>query len=546
MQSPNSSSVGRDMRLLRLRQARVSGQPIRLRIVSPSDAEKNQFSQLQWSDYWIKYELIKALGQFPDFMITEFQPHVELHLLGFPAQIDPRIYTMAWIYGHPDLVTDIEMVQYDHLFCYSSLFQNELQRRGYPSELMIGATGKTPPAIREIHYPATFVGNARKGGGGRPAVEALLESQEHFLVWGKGWETKLSKKNLAGSYFDYAQLGELYAGSEFVLNDHHPDMARWGFVSFRIFDALASGGFVVSDRNPSIEGIFGGCVPQFSDARELQDIFTYYRAHPEKKEELQDQGMRIAWSHNWEARARQIRKHLLAVADLSGTHSSGRAPQRQIPESAKSIGSAPRINANPAPEASETSLRLHLGCGSVRLEGYVNLDKYPTKGADRVMPADRLYYDDASVDEIYTSHMIEHLSPEELESAVREWRRVLKPGGKITVRCPNFEVYLREWLAGDDEYRVGWGRINIFGHSGRGEGMWHHLGFTPGVLGRIFENHGFHTLKSEASPTRPEYDNTVEYRADGDLIYEGERLPDAVALEEITGLSLDQQKEVFA
>jgi len=536
MQSFSRSSAGRDMRLLRLRQARSSGQPIRLRIISPSDAEKNQFSQLQWSDYWIKYELIKALGQMPDLFITEFQPHVELHLLGFPTQIDPRIYTMAWIYGHPDLVTEIELMQYDHLFCYSSLFQKELQRRGYESELMIGATSKTPAPFREVRYPATFVGNARKGGSGRPAVEALLESQEHFLVWGKGWDTKLSKKNLAGSYFDYAQLGELYAGSEFVLNDHHPDMARWGFVSFRLYDALASGGFVISDRNPGIEGIFGGSVPQFSTAQELKDIFAYFRAHPDKKEQLQDQGMRIAWSHNWEARAKQLRRHLLAVADLSQALLVARSPQRSAGGNSDRFGPDVQAGADSASVASQLPLRLHLGCGSVRREGYVNLDKYPTKGADRVMPADRLYYADASVDEIYTSHMIEHLSPEELESAIKEWRRVLKPGGKITVRCPNFEVYLREWLAGDEAYRLGWGRINIFGHSGRGEGMWHHIGFNPGVLRRVFENHGFRTLKSQASPTRPEYDNTIEYRPDGDLIYEGERLPDAPASAEIAGM----------
>jgi SAM-dependent methyltransferase len=232
--------------------------------------------------------------------------------------------------------------------------------------------------------------------------------------------------------------------------------------------------------------------------------------------------MRIAISHNWEARARQIRKHLLAVADSSLPLSAGHLPQRSTSGPAVGLKSLEESRS----EASSAPLRLHLGCGSVRREGYVNLDKYPTKGADRVMPADRLYYGDASVDEIYTSHMIEHLSPEELESAVREWKRVLKPGGKITVRCPNFEVYLREWLAGDEEYRLGWGRINIFGHSGRGEGMWHHIGISPGMLSRIFENHGFCTLKSEASPTRPEYDKTMEYRPDGDLIYEGERLPD--------------------
>jgi SAM-dependent methyltransferase len=507
------STAARDARMMRLRQARASGQAIRLRIVSPSDAEKDSFAQFQWSDYWIKYELIKALGQLPDLYLTDYQPHVVLHLFGFPTQLDPRIYNMAWIYGHPDLVTDVELMQYDHIFCYSGLFQKELDRRGYASEMMIAATAKRPAPNREILYPATFVGNARKGGGGRPAVDALLETGEYFLVWGKGWETRLARKNLVGPYYDYSQLGELYASSEFVLNDHHPDMARWGFVSFRIFDALATGGFVISDRNPGIEEIFGNTVPQFANAAELKDLMAYYRAHPGKKEQLRDQGQRMAQSHTWEARAKQIQKHLMAVA---------RPPQARRSKTAEQI----ITGVQGQPSAGAPPLRLHLGCGSVHLDGYVNLDKYPTKGADRVMSADRLYYADESVDEICSSHMIEHLNVEELDEALREWRRVLKPHGRVVVRCPNFEIYLREWLAGDDEYRLGWGRTNLFGHSNRGEGLWHRHGFSPGSLTLLFEKHGFSTVKCEVAATRPEYDHTIEYRPDGDIIYQGERTPE--------------------
>lgn len=305
----------RDIRILRLRQARSSGQPIRLRIIAPSDAEKDLFTQLQWSDFWIKYELIKALGRLPDLYLTDYQPHAVLHLFGFPMQLDPRIYTIGWIYGHPELVTDIELARYDHIFCYSSLYQNELEKKGIKSDLMLGATGKLPRPKFAVRYTANFVGNARPRGGMRPAVQALLESGESFTVWGKGWERFVPQKNLGGTYYDYSQLEELYASSEFTLNDHHPDMAKWGFVSFRIYDALASGGFVVSDRNPCIEEIFEDTVPQFSDGKDLKEIFCYFRAHPEEKERLRRRGMEIALSHNWEARAEQIHWHLMMISD---------------------------------------------------------------------------------------------------------------------------------------------------------------------------------------------------------------------------------------
>jgi len=170
---------------------------------------------------------------------------------------------------------------------------------------------------------------------------------------------------------------------------------------------------------------------------------------------------------------------------------------------------------------SDGRLRLHIGCGPNRLPGYVNIDKYPTSGADVVAPAHELRFPDNSVDEIYTSHVIEHLRPSELELALHEWYRVLKLGGKLRIRCPNFELYVQEWLEGDYEWRWSWGIINIFGHDNRGEGMLHHNGFTRERLGRYLSENGFETLRCEVTATRPEYDGTIEYRADGDIYYEG-------------------------
>lgn len=300
--------------LSHLRNAISAGQPIRLKIISPSDAEKDLFVQLQWSDHWIEYELIKALGQMPEIVVTDHQPNAVLHLFGFPTPLDPRIYTMGWIYGHPDLLTDFELAQYDHLFCYSDRFLKELNRRGYQAELMIGATAKQPRHDVKLRYHATFVGNARPQGGGRPAVDALLESGESFLVWGHGWKGRLPQKNFAGEYYDFGRLEELYAASEFSLNDHHPDMRRWGFVSFRLYDILGSGGFAVSDRNDGISEIFGDSVPQFSDGRDLQEIFAHFRAHPEERERLRQEGMQAALSHTWQKRAEQIRQHFLRIS----------------------------------------------------------------------------------------------------------------------------------------------------------------------------------------------------------------------------------------
>jgi len=173
---------------------------------------------------------------------------------------------------------------------------------------------------------------------------------------------------------------------------------------------------------------------------------------------------------------------------------------------------------------SDGKLRLHIGCGSKRLSDYVNIDKYPTSGADFIAPAHRLRLPSGSVDEVYTSHMIEHLCPSELELALHEWCRVLKVGGKLRIRCPNFELYVREWLEGDYEYRWGWGLINIFGHDNRGEGLLTRNGFTRDRLDRLLSESGFKTLHCEVTETRPEFKGTIEYRPKGDLYYEGVKI----------------------
>jgi len=47
--------------------------------------------------------------------------------------------------------------------------------------------------------------------------------------------------------------------------------------------------------------------------------------------------------------------------------------------------------------------------------------------------ADRLPYADASVDRVFSSFMLHHLQPDEKDSALREVRRVLRPGGVFTL-----------------------------------------------------------------------------------------------------------------
>ncbi|PIX28535.1 MAG: hypothetical protein COZ64_02880 [Candidatus Brennerbacteria bacterium CG_4_8_14_3_um_filter_43_14] len=56
-------------------------------------------------------------------------------------------------------------------------------------------------------------------------------------------------------------------------------------------------------------------------------------------------------------------------------------------------------------------IKLHLGCGTIILDGYVNIDILPAQGVDVISDVRKLVgYGDASVDEVYLSHVLEHFS----------------------------------------------------------------------------------------------------------------------------------------
>ena len=284
-------------------------QEVRIRVVSPSDFDTDSSRRILWGDHWVKYELereFKNLG----LSVVENDPDVILYLFGIPVSSLPqKTYNMVWLYSHPDMVTPQNLRDFDKIFCLSSSYINKLRAMGYDDvELMIGATSKRPIKT-EKKYDIVFVGNPR-GPKGRQIITDIGEVPYNFKVWGNGWEQILPPKYIGGRYFDNQKLGELYASSLISINDHHPDMAREGFVAVKIFDILASGGFAISDKNTGIPEIFGNAVPQYESPQHLRELLDFYIAHPAERLNLMDKGRKIALSHTYRERTEQFVKNL--------------------------------------------------------------------------------------------------------------------------------------------------------------------------------------------------------------------------------------------
>jgi len=96
----------------------------------------------------------------------------------------------------------------------------------------------------------------------------------------------------------------------------------------------------------------------------------------------------------------------------------------------------------------DTPRRLHVGCGDVRLPGWINADVHPS--ADLVIYMQRrLPFEDESLDRVFSEHVLEHVSFETGQFFLREAHRVLVPGGVLRIAMPDLEYLTRGYAEGN-------------------------------------------------------------------------------------------------
>lgn len=115
-----------------------------------------------------------------------------------------------------------------------------------------------------------FVGSSRKQY--RPMVRDAVEQGLPLSVYGTEWEGLLPPEFLAATYLPNDQLGAAYGAAGVVLNDHWEDMRVDGFISNRLFDAVASGARVITDDVSGLDGLFGRSVQVVRSPRDLVEL----------------------------------------------------------------------------------------------------------------------------------------------------------------------------------------------------------------------------------------------------------------------------------
>ena len=90
--------------------------------------------------------------------------------------------------------------------------------------------------------------------------------------------------------------------------------------------------------------------------------------------------------------------------------------------------------------------RLHFGCGSVILEGWINVDLNSPLADIQHDLTQPLPFAEAFASRIFSEHFIEHVTREKAVDFLVECRRVLRPGGVIRVSTPNLRFLIAAYL----------------------------------------------------------------------------------------------------
>jgi SAM-dependent methyltransferase len=140
------------------------------------------------------------------------------------------------------------------------------------------------------------------------------------------------------------------------------------------------------------------------------------------------------------------------------------------------------------------ALRLNIGCGEAAIAGFTGIDtKVPHWSTDPQRDK-QLYnfiqhdvtegipFPDGVVDYIVAHHFIEHLSYPEGLLFLCECERVLKPGGVLTLVCPDFEHVARTYTENPDTLRDLGTRLLYPQEQGLME--WHKAAYDGALLSR--------------------------------------------------------------
>ena len=265
----------------------------------------NKKKQRIWGDYFFALALKKSfekhgfnviIQEREDWYDSNVKPDINIVLRGLIEYKPNRDeINVMWNISHPDLVTDEEYESYDICFISSEKYANELNDKlNTPIKPLLQCTDPDVFYFSkqdDIAEDVLFVGITR--GVYREIIKDMMKTDFDVSIYGTGWEQYVNEKYIKGQFIPNEKVHEYYSSCKILLNDHWEDMRDLDFPSNRLFDALACGTFVISDKIPSAETLFEGNVITYENAEDLNEKIKYYLSHDEERRMIAEKGKEI-------------------------------------------------------------------------------------------------------------------------------------------------------------------------------------------------------------------------------------------------------------
>jgi predicted SAM-dependent methyltransferase len=165
-----------------------------------------------------------------------------------------------------------------------------------------------------------------------------------------------------------------------------------------------------------------------------------------------------------------------------------------------------RLPANPVKRAAMARLlakcrRLHLGCGTSRVPGWINVDVLPVKGVDFRCDLRRLRacVPDGAIDEILISHTLEHFMRDDIRTLLADFHAMLREGGGLWISVPSLDL----WYEAAKNLRSPAEIDRIMGillGGGRDRHDIHRCVFTSEYMQTLLHEAGFRDISSWTEP----------------------------------------------
>lgn len=134
----------------------------------------------------------------------------------------------------------------------------------------------------------------------------------------------------------------------------------------------------------------------------------------------------------------------------------------------------------------EARKALYCGCGEDRRNGYLHCDVRKLPGLNFICNAWEVSKYVRKLTDIYTRHMLEHLTAMEVQATLLDWYKALAIGGKLYIVVPNLDFHIQQWL------NAKWNETSLKNKKSNAR-----YGFA-----------GFYGWQRECDPRKPDYNST--------------------------------------